>query len=353
MPPASSPIPPGQSTGDLPPVTAPLLKSYRRKTSDDINDLHDAVEPYAVGHNLERVKEGDALRGVVNALTVGDVSLVWVSYGGQGVVVETPPTDGEFAMCAPVAPMSVEYRTSKAHDTATGTLVLSHDEPMRMKPHPDEGCLVIATSTGRLSSHLSSYLGPEPLPLLRFHTGPGPSIQPVSTVEHTWRHVCAILDQAAPAGLHPLVARSLEDSLLTTLLLALPNTATPLLARTPDSDHLPGYLAPLIRDWLHSNFRQPIGVADIAAAAGISIRQLQITCRRTWGQTPTQLLRGLRLDHARSRLETSQPGQVTIPAVAIDAGYLNVSRFGAHYRQRFGETPTQTLRRASSTHRTG
>ncbi|MFG2006173.1 AraC family transcriptional regulator [Spirillospora sp. NPDC048911] len=328
--------------GSPAPTPIPPLSNHRRIASTDITELHDEVEPFAVGHDLQPLEPQAPLDGIVNAATVGAVSLVWVRYGGGGVIVDTPPTEGEFAMCAPMAPMGVEYRRRKTHDVADISLVLSHDEAMRMTPHPEHGCLVIATSTGRLSDYLTAYLEDEPGQPLRFHSSGQPGLAPSRIVEQTWRHVCGVLDQAATGALHPLAARSLEESLLTAILLCLPHTATGQLARAPR--RAPHHLADIIRDWVDANYHRPIGVSDMAAAAGIGIRQLQVICRDRWGVTPTQLLRGVRLDHARDALRQARPGPDTISRIAAEAGYLHLSRFGAHYRQRFGESPTQTLK---------
>ena len=325
--------------------TLPPLSAYQRIVSADIALLHDMVEPFAVGHDLQARRPDDPLDGLVNALGVGAVNLVWVRYGGGGVIVDTPPTEGHFAMCAPMAPMDVEYRSTHNRDTAGGSLVLSHDEPMRMTPDPMRGCLVIATSTGRLADHLAGHLGRDHTPPLRFHRVDGGAIAPASIVERTWRHVCDVLDHAtARGGLHPLAARSLEESLLTAILLGLPHTATGRLAEAPP--RAPHHLAGTIRDWVEAHHHRPIGVTDIAVAVGLSVRQLQAVCQDQWGLTPTQLLRGIRLDHARAALTEAQAGPGTVTDVAGAAGYLHMSRFAAHYRQRFGETPTQTLRQA-------
>ncbi|MFA1546582.1 helix-turn-helix transcriptional regulator [Actinomadura chokoriensis] len=325
--------------------TSPPLSAYQRVVSTDIDVLHDTVEPFAVGHDLQAREPDGPLDGLVNALGVGAVNLVWVRYGGGGVIVDTPPTEGHFAMCAPMAPMGVEYRSTRNRDTAGGSLVLSHDEPMRMTPHPTLGCLVIATSTGRLADHLTGHLGRECTAPPRFHRVDGPAIAPASIVERTWRHVCGVLDHAtAEGGLHPLVVRSLEESLLTAVLLGLPHTATGCLAEAPA--RVPHHLAGAIREWVEAHHHRPIGVTDIAAAVEISVRQLQAICQDQWSLTPTELLRGIRLDHARAALTVARAGPGTVTDIASAAGYLHMSRFSAHYRQRFGETPTQTLRQA-------
>ncbi|TYB49131.1 AraC family transcriptional regulator [Actinomadura chibensis] len=327
-----------------PPTASQPLSTYRRVASTELDVLHDAVEPFAVGHDLQARRPGAPLDGVVNAVTLGSVNLVWVRYGGGGVIVDTPPTEGHFAMCAPMAPMDVEYRSSRNRATTGGGHVLSHDEPMRLVPPPRRGCLVVSTTTGRLADHLARQLGREQGPPPRFGNDGGKAVLPPSIVDRTWRHVCDVLDHAtAHGGLHPLAERNLEESLLTAILLGLPHTAADSLAEPPPA-RPPHRLAGVIRDWVEAHHRSPIGVADIASAAGIGVRQLQAICHDEWGMTPTQLLRGIRLDHARTALLAASPGPRTVTEVAEAAGYVHMSRFAAHYRQRFGETPSQTLR---------
>ena len=328
------------------PLPAPQpLAGYQRVTSSDINVLHDAVEPLAVGHGLDFVNRSVPLDGTVNGLSLGSVSLVWVRYGGAGVFVETPPTGGEFALCAPGGLMGVEYPGRGGRpERVAGSLLLSHDERMRMTPDPERGCLVIATATGPLTDHLQAYLGHPPAPPLRF-LPEGQAILPGQVTEQAWQHACALLEHTAGRGVAPMAARSIEQSLLTAILLGLPHTATAELAELDASGPDEPRTADKIRDWLHEHHDQPVGVTDLAAAVGLSVSRVERICRRHWDQTPMQLLRGIRLDHARATLLAVRPGERAprVAAVASAAGYARTSRFTAAYRQRFGQTPTQTL----------
>jgi AraC-like DNA-binding protein len=332
-----------QPPSRLPPAPPPL-SAYERVTSTDLSVLHDAVEPLAVGHDLMTRDPAVPLNGIVNGLSLESVSLVWVRYGGSGVVVETPPTGGEFALCAPSAPMGVEYRSRRHRETTAGSLLLSHDEPMRMTPDPERGCLVIATATGRLTDHLHAYLGRPPDRPLRFLPA-GPAILPRQVTEQTWQHACALLDHAA-GRIPPMAVRSIEDSLLTAILLGLPHTATAELAAAGESSPEERGTATTIRDWLEAHHDQPVGIADLTAAVNLSIRRVQAICRRHWDQTPTQLLRGIRLDHARIALLGVRAPAPPVAAVAATAGFTRLTRFTAAYQQRFGETPAQTRARA-------
>jgi len=325
---------------------APPLTGYQRVTSTDINVLHDAVEPLAVGHDLHARNRAVPLDGMVNGLTLESVSLVWVRYGGDGVFVDTPPTEGEFALCAPSAPMSVEYRRSRDKDIAAGSLVLSHDEDMRMAPDPERGCLVIATSTARLADHLQDYLGRAPAKPLRF-LADGPAILTPQVVNEAWRHACALLEHTSVGGLHPLAARDIEQSLLTAILLGLPHTATPELAVISEPERPAPAAAAQIRDWLEAHHDQPVGVADLAAAMGLSIRRVQDICQRHWNNSPMQLLRGIRLDRVRGELLIGALDSTA--SASASAGFTRVDRFAAAYKRRFGESPSQTLTRTAST----
>jgi AraC-like DNA-binding protein len=330
--------------GSVPlPVPQPLA-GYQRVTSSDIGVLHDAVEPLAVGHDLQARDLAVPLDGAVNGLSLESVSLVWVRYGGAGVFVDTPPTGGEFALCAPCAPMGVEYRRTRHRETAASSLLLSHDEPMRMTPDPDRGCLVIATATGRLTDHLHAYLGRPPARPLRF-LSEGAAILPRQVTDQAWQHACALLDHTAAGGVPLMAARSIEQSLLTAILLGLPHSASAELAELDAAGQEEPNTAEKIRDWLEAHHDQPAGVADLAAAMDLSVRRVQAICRHQWNQTPMQLLRGIRLDRARMALLDSGSGTAapSITAVALAAGFTRTTRFNAAYRQRFGQTPAQTL----------
>ncbi|URM97378.1 helix-turn-helix domain-containing protein [Actinomadura madurae] len=89
------------------------------------------------------------------------------------------------------------------------------------------------------------------------------------------------------------------------------------------------------------------GVQQMVAAAQVSLRQLQTLCDSHLGVTPTQLIRQVRLHRARTALLHARPGQVAVASIAAQVGYLSPSRFAAHYRTRYGETPSTTLRRAA------
>jgi AraC-like DNA-binding protein len=90
----------------------------------------------------------------------------------------------------------------------------------------------------------------------------------------------------------------------------------------------------------------PVLVKDLARAAGVSVRALNILCHRHHGIAPMELLRNLRLDAARARLLTDASASVTQTALTFGFGHLG--RFSAYYFSRFQELPRDTQRRHES-----
>ena len=97
--------------------------------------------------------------------------------------------------------------------------------------------------------------------------------------------------------------------------------------------------------FMRSRLSEPITIPDVASAAGISVRGLQLVYQRRFETTPVSRLRRLRLEQSRTALLNAAPG-ATVGAVGRRFGYSNLGRFSAHYRSEFDETPSQTLDRS-------
>jgi AraC-like DNA-binding protein len=97
--------------------------------------------------------------------------------------------------------------------------------------------------------------------------------------------------------------------------------------------------------FIEANPGRDISLADIARAAYVSPRTVQLAFRRHLDSTPIRYLRQVRLDHAHAQLEAASAGDgTTVTAVALDWGFANPGRFANLYRAAFGVAPSATLR---------
>ncbi|WP_433281028.1 AraC family transcriptional regulator [Pseudonocardia xinjiangensis] len=95
-------------------------------------------------------------------------------------------------------------------------------------------------------------------------------------------------------------------------------------------------------DLIEADPRANYTVADLARHAGVGARRLQMAFQESLNTSPTGYLRKVKLARARADLLAS--GE-TVMSVAYRWGFNHPGRFSAAYRSRYGESPSDTLRR--------
>lgn len=162
-----------------------------------------------------------------------------------------------------------------------------------------------------------------------------------------------IEDFGRPGGVadNPLALAATTDLLAALLLAALPHSHSEALALRAQAGPSPAYLH-RAEAFLRAHATEPLRLADIAAAAGCSVRTLTAVYRRFRATTPLAALHAARLDAVRLALLSGATGE-TIAELARRHGFTNATRFGAAYRRRFGERPSEARRRTGQGPRSG
>jgi transcriptional regulator GlxA family with amidase domain len=91
-----------------------------------------------------------------------------------------------------------------------------------------------------------------------------------------------------------------------------------------------------------------LSLSAICTAVGVAQRTLGLACQEFLGQGAMQYAPGRRLDLVRERLLASDPAATQITSVATHYGFWKLGRFAQAYRIRFGERPSETLRRSKA-----
>jgi AraC-like DNA-binding protein len=144
----------------------------------------------------------------------------------------------------------------------------------------------------------------------------------------------------------PLILASISQLLAASVIAAFPNTSDPGYQQdtTDRRDARPATVRRAL-GFIESNLDQAISIADIAAAAGVTVRALQIAFRRHLAATPLEYLRRLRLEEVRAELLAADPAERTVAAVAARWGFHHHGRMTAAYRELYAELPSTTLAR--------
>jgi AraC-like DNA-binding protein len=164
-----------------------------------------------------------------------------------------------------------------------------------------------------------------------------------SAAAHRLRQAIAHVDEVVLADPaledNPILGATAARYLAAHVLSTFPNSAEPPAFRTPPPATVQRAVA-----FIESHADTDISPADIAAAAGVGVRALQLAFRRHLDTTPAAHLRTVRLAAAHRDLLAADPGTHTVAAVARRWGFGHLGRFSADYRKMYGEPPARTLR---------
>lgn len=167
-----------------------------------------------------------------------------------------------------------------------------------------------------------------------------------------WRallqQVLSLLPLDKDSTTHPAWISQVEQSVASFLLIHQPSVLRGDRARLAGSDSPPAqhgdqHKLALLDQYIHKRLFAPISLEDLARAAGVSPRTLNLLCHRQYGVAPMIHLRNLRLDVARQKLRAQPDTSVT--EVAMACGFGHLGRFSAYYKARFGELPRDTSAR--------
>lgn len=145
----------------------------------------------------------------------------------------------------------------------------------------------------------------------------------------------------------PLVRSSTARHLARTLVTTFPNTALDVLMDPEAGEGGRAEPATVRRavEFMDSHAHEDIGLTEIADAARIGARSLQLAFRRHRDSTPLEYLRRVRLESAHRDLLAGDPTRGDrVEAIAARWGFGHPGRFSVIYREHYGRSPSATLR---------
>lgn len=157
------------------------------------------------------------------------------------------------------------------------------------------------------------------------------------------KSLCGNLESEFPVLGEPSVSRQFEDMLCSLLLNSLDNNYS---AALRDGESPVPYYVRRVENFVRSQASEELSFADLVSASGVSSRTLHEGFRRFRGTTPMSFLKNIRLEMAHAQLRKVDGESVT--KVALACGFTHLSKFSIEYRRRFGEKPSDTLRRRQS-----
>lgn len=146
-----------------------------------------------------------------------------------------------------------------------------------------------------------------------------------------------------PEEINTAVERMLEDTLLEVFLDLFSHASDEVRCRRGNFA-VSAYLVKRSQELSLASQDTPLSILDLCEQLHVSRRTLQNSFQVVTGLRPVEYLRNLRLNAVRRRLVTTTATEHNVGEVAVEMGFYHLSHFAGHYRELFGELPSETQR---------
>ncbi|MFJ8957774.1 AraC family transcriptional regulator [Lentzea sp. NPDC102401] len=299
-----------------------------------IDEAEDSVTRVFLPHQIAPAGGETPLDMRLNAVRLGSLTAAYLGYGQEVDMRTTNATAYHFNMPVQGRARSSFGRVSVDAGLAE-TVAYLPGEPALIKWSADCAQLCLMVERVTLEQRLSAMLG-RPVSRIGFAPAPQPGVLDVLAP--------FLREFEGPALLrrHPLAAGTLEQLVLDGLLLTLRHDHHADLER---SRHIPRGPVREAVELLEERPHEAWTTTTLAAAVAVSARALQAGFQQHTGMSPTTYLRNVRLGRVHRDLTAAAPG-LTVTDAAASWGFVHLGRFAGTYRGRYGETPSETLRRS-------
>lgn len=294
-------------------------------------------------HSLRIIdQEPGRFRASLHAVLFRDVTLGYLDYGAEVEITVGELTADQLVIVPAIGTCTVEHENGLTIGTPVHAIVPASNKPMTLRFDRNSPLVILRIERTALDVHVSRLLGHLQRQPLEFDAGFDLSEGTASRWNFAVQSLHAeLLDESSllhkGIGIGPL-----EESLMSALLYSHRSNYSPELAGGAKQHRASVRFA---MDFIEANLSRPLTIADIAEAAGVSVRSLQNFFAEDLQQSPTAFIRNRRLERVRADLADAAPGsRTTVSKVATRWGFTHLGRFASTYQQRFGEPPSKTLR---------
>lgn len=199
--------------------------------------------------------------------------------------------------------------------------------------------LILRIQTEKIRDYVTSYLGFAPHFPLTF----GRRLQDAPGTGNRLRRLGAlILEEAREPVTRPILLHY-EQLFISTLLFEHPNSYSEFM-RTPRGGAVPRHVR-RAEEYIRENAGSVITTQILAHEVNATARTLQLAFNKFRGCTPMQMVKAIRLEFANKDLVMLESESTSVTDTALKWGFTHLGAFAHDYRTRFGEAPSDTLRR--------
>ena len=287
----------------------------------------------------------EGFAATMHGVRLRNVSLLYLDLHVPATL-DIPESGRYFAVHMPLAgSAAVQHPHGGFEASATRSLVTSPGEPIRIAFAHDSPQMLVRIEEEAMTAHVTRLLGRNLVRPMQFE----PEFDLTTEAATRW-HAAVQLIHTEVYHAGSLVQRGcaigpVEELVMSSLLYLQRSTYYDDITRPTPASPRRAVIQEAV-DYIDDHLAERITMESLSDALHMSIRSIQQGFRAELGMSPTTYIRERRLERVHEELTDAIPSDgVTVTAVAERWGFHHLGTFAVEYRKRWGEPPSQTLRR--------
>ncbi len=323
------------------------LAAYSRVRTDDVDEAVELIGRIFCPHALDPLRQSwPEFHALHNCAAFDGFSVNCVAYGGS-VSIDPGCLDRFFLVQVPIRGRALIRTGGREVESSPRAVasVLSPTLPTRMVWQDDCAQLIMLVDRRQVEKRAAA-LADKPAGAVEFDPHINLNSPFGQALQAQIEYLVDLAERCAPVSdLPPVLMATLRELIVGLLLTGQRNNLSPAINRSVSRQTPVPAVFKRARERLEAHAAEPLDLERLAQLSGIGIRSLQLGFRRYFGNSISGALLDIRLAHLHTRLSNAKPGE-RIVDIAFDLGFSHLSRTASVYRAKFGETPSETLRRS-------
>jgi AraC-like DNA-binding protein len=291
---------------------------------------------------IDRVEDRRNFRLELNAVNLNHLSLIYNCFGAQTKLITGQKLDNAIFVTGIGVPIALYIDNEPHVVTQNNAAIIAHAKQVRIERPARSEILYLRVSLSDLWKHFEKLTA-------RHHRGSLIFNSKVSVVEGSGAMLKGLMNYLVnlfefndTVMKNPAIRDSFDEVLMTALL-SLPHNKMNQLSEDRSS-----FIAPAVvcraEEYMRANLGKPINVTELLRVCDCSRSVLFYAFRNARDYTPMEFLSEQRLRYAREQLLKSKYN-ASVSSIALNCGFVSHSWFSQLYKKRFGELPSDTLRK--------
>jgi AraC-like DNA-binding protein len=318
------------------------LNCFPKITTNRVEEAEFELSQTLTDLQIKRIDDRRSFQLEMNGFNIGSSSLVYNQFRANTKIEIGMDIDYTLFVFGRGVPCTFFVDSQPVVVSQQKAAILARGRKVQIERPKNSEAIVLRTSMSDLLHHFEELTARHHRGSLIFDHSIDLIKGPGAMLKRMINYLVYELDHNDQVVKNPGLLKSYDDMLMTALL-ALPHNHREKLYAGRRKQAAPG-LVHRAEEYMRAHLKEVISISDLIRICGCSQSVLFSAFRNARGYSPMEFLTEQRLQYARGKLQKSHP-KASVLDIAVDCGFRHLGRFSQVYRKRFGERPSDTLRK--------